>query len=156
MADIARELTAGELNYAMRTFEADLDFGKVRIHNVRAYFFQPSDTAITPDGEVYFPPQSYKPDFSTNLSDAAWLIHELTHSWQHQKGMWVRLRGMLVREYAYGDLHTSRRPFLDYGIEQQASIVADWFRLSHGLRAEKGRGELSDYQRIIPFLPGEA
>lgn len=87
MPGISRQLTPGELHYAMEVFGADLDYRKVLIHNTRAYFFQPTDTAITPNGEIYFPLQSYKPDFSTGISDAAWLIHELTHSWQHQKKM---------------------------------------------------------------------
>lgn len=154
MADISRKLTPGELRYAREIFGDDLDYAKVVIHNRRAYFFQPDDTAITPDGEVYFPAASYKADFSVDMSDAAWLIHELTHSWQHQKKMWVRLRGVLNRTYRYGDLSTSKQGFLDYSIEQQASIVGDYFRLTHGLSPTEGRGARADYQRIIPFLPG--
>ncbi len=150
---IARGLTAGELAYATSIFGADLDYRKLVIHNEKAYFFQPSDTAITPDGEIYFPPESYKADFATNASDASWLIHEMTHAWQHQKGMAVRLRGLLNRQYRYGDLGASRQAFLDYGIEQQASIVADYFRLTHGLLPGEGKGSIADYERVIPFLP---
>ena len=154
MAKIARGLTAGELAYAVSVFGADLDYRKLVIHNELAYFCQPSDTAITPNGEIYFPPGSYKSDFATNLNDASWLIHELTHVWQHQKGMMVRLRGILNRQYDYGDLSASHQDFLAYGIEQQASIVADYFRLVHGLDPGRGKGRLADYERIIPFLPG--
>lgn len=152
MPNIARKLTPGEMRYAMEVFGADLDYRKVVVHNKRAYFFQPDGIAMTPDGEVYFPPVSYKPDFSTSISDAAWLIHELTHSWQHQKAMWVRTRGVLNRNYHYGDLAAAGRSFLSYGIEQQASIVADYFRLLHGASATRGQGAMSDYRRIIPFV----
>jgi hypothetical protein len=153
MADISRNLTPGELLYAKEIFGADLNYQEVKIHNTKAYFFQPSDTAITPDGEVYFPPDSYKADFSTKTSDAAWLIHELTHSWQHQKGMNVRIRGVINRTYEYGKLKDSERSFNSYSIEQQASIVEDYFLLTHGDQPRKGEGTLADYRRIIPFLP---
>ena len=153
MADISRTLTSGEQFYALEIFGAAIDYKIVRIHNTRAYFFQPADTAITPDGEIYFPPASYKPDFSSNMSDATWLIHELAHVWQHQQGMWVRTRGMLNRTYEYGDLGTNKRSFLNYGIEQQASIVGDYFRLKHGLSAYRGQGPITAYEALIPFLP---
>ena len=88
---------------------------------------------------MYFPDPSYKADFSGSTSDAAWLIHELTHAWQHQAHMWVRLRGVLYRNYGYGDLDKARRTFLSYGVEQQASIVEDYFRLTHGLNLRKDK-----------------
>ena len=123
------------------------------VHEDRAYFFQPSDTAITPNGEIYFPKESYKDDFSTNPSDMAWLIHEMTHVWQKQQGMWVRSRSTLNRNYDYGDLSKQQLVFLDQGTEVQASIVGDYFRLRHRMRAIHGGGMLADYDKVIPFLP---
>jgi hypothetical protein len=153
MPEISRKMTGGELRYAMEIFGSSLDYKQVLIHNTKAYFFQPSDTAITPNGEIYFPADSYKSDFSFNTQDATWLIHELTHVWQYQRGMWVRTRGVLYRNYRYGDLESAQRPFLSYGIEQQASIVADYFRLKHALKQEEGQGSISTYEKLIPFLP---
>ena len=138
-----------------QVFGAALDFGRVKIHNRRAYFFQPSNTAITPNGEVYFPPASYKDDFSTTIGDASWLIHELTHAWQYQQGMWVKLRAVFNRNYHYGDLSRSRRPFLSYGIEAQASIVTDYFLLAHHRKPQHGSGAFQDYVDVIPFAIGE-
>lgn len=148
---IRRSLTPGELHHVTQVFGTALDHARVTIHNRRAYFFQPSDTAITPNGEVYFPPASYKPDFSTSVGDAAWLIHELTHAWQYQQGMWVKLRAVFNRNYHYGDLSRSRRPFLSYGIEAQASIVTDYFLLTHRHTPQRGSGSYRDYVDIIPF-----
>ena len=71
MAKIAPELTAGEFAYAMQLFGAALDYRKLVIHNEKACFFQPGDAAITPNGEIYFPPDSYKPDFAMDLNDAS-------------------------------------------------------------------------------------
>lgn len=152
---ISRSLASGELHYATQVFGAALDFGRVKIHNRRAYFFQPSNTAITPNGEVYFPPASYKDDFSTTIGDASWLIHELTHAWQYQQGIWVKLRAVFNRNYHYGDLSRSRRPFLSYGIEAQASIVTDYFLLAHHRKPQHGSGAFQDYVDVIPFAIGE-
>jgi len=152
---ISRALTPGELRYAMQVFGTALDYKRVNVHNERAYFFQPSDTAITPNGEVYFPPASYKPDFSGSITSAAWLIHELTHCWQYQQGMWVRVRAMLNRSYEYGDLSKSQKSFLSYGIEAQASIVEDYFLVAHGKTPQQGRGAYQDYVNLIPFAVGK-
>lgn len=154
MADISRKLTGGELRYAMEIFGSAIDYGRVMIHNYKAYFFQPDDTAITPNGEVYFSRSYYKPDFSFDTGNAAWLMHELTHVWQHQKGVWVRINGMLHRNYNYGDLARTKLSFAGFQIEQQASIVEDYFKLTHGLRPTDGSGSIADYERVIPFLPG--
>lgn len=148
---IARPLVEGELACARGIFGDAIDYARVRIHNRKAYFFQPANVAITPNGQIYFPPTSYRADFSTNAHDAAWLIHELVHVWQHQQGMWVRLLGMIFRRYAYGDLRGATRPFRRYWIEQQAGIVEDWYRITHGLRARYGTGTVADYERVVPF-----
>lgn len=87
----------GELREAKSVFGLSIDYDKVTVHEATAYFFQPNGTAITPSGEIYFPPADYRYSFATNRSDTAWLIHELTHVWQHRRGMWVRLRGMAKR-----------------------------------------------------------
>ena len=150
---VARSLTSGEQGQAVGIFGNAIDYTRVRVHNTKAYFFQPDDTAITPNGEIYFPAQVYKADFSTDVDSAAWLIHELTHVWQHQHGMWVRVQGTLHRTYNYGDLAGSSRAFASFYIEQQASIVEDYFVVIHGRRARRGSGARADYERIIPFLP---
>ena len=150
----SRKLTAGEIREAKTIFGSVIDYAKVIVHQDKAYFFQPGDTAITPNGEIYFPAQSYKSDFSTKAEDAWWIIHELTHVWQHQQGMWVRARGVLNRNYDYGDLSKGDLKFMDQGIEVQASIVADYYRLRHKLSLLHGSGSLADYEKVIPFLPG--
>ena len=150
---IARALTPGERAAAAGVFGPAIDHARVRVHNRKAYFFQPADTAITPNGEIYFPPGAYLADFSIDLASSAWLIHELTHVWQYQHGVWVRLQGILHREYGYGDLTGADRAFASFHIEQQASIVEDYFRMTHGARPRRGTGALADYRRIIPFLP---
>jgi hypothetical protein len=148
-----RVLTAGELAKAKPIFGTSLDYSRVKIHNEKAYFFQPDDTAITPNGEVYFPPKVYKADFSLSIGDSAWLIHELVHVYQHQNGMWVRVNGAFYRTYKYGSLVGVEKTLKDFRIEQQASIVEDYFRKINGLNTWRGEGSLADYERVITFLP---
>jgi len=72
IADIDRELTAGEMALLKSIFANTIEYAKVKVHNYKAYFFQPDDTAMTPDGEIYFPIKYYQEDFSTaSLSDRA-------------------------------------------------------------------------------------
>lgn len=149
----ARGLTEGEVREAKTIFVTTINYDKVVVHQDRAYFFQPDDTAITPNGERYFPVKNYRSDFSGNAADMSWMIHELTHVWQSQRGMWVRTRGTLNRNYAYGDLTKTKLDFLDQGIEVQAALVEDYYRLTNKIAARHGSGSLSDYDAIIPFLP---
>jgi hypothetical protein len=97
-------------------------------------------------------------DFTCDTSSAAWLVHELTHVWQHQSGRAVRVRGLLEQfsrlwgrdPYRYGRVDRSRS-FEAYGLEQQASMVEDMYRLSVGLPPRKGSGSLADYRAVIRF-----
>ena len=149
----SRKLTAGEIAAARTIFGANLNYVPIDIHRGKYVFFQPNDIAMAPNGDVYFPEAVYKPDFSLTPSDMSWMIHELTHCWQYQHGMWVRLRGVLEREYDYGDLGSGQRTFGSFKLEQQASIVSDYFRITRGLRPRKGRGTPEQYRALIPFLP---
>lgn len=152
--DIARSLTPRELRYALGVFGSAIDYKRTKVHNTPAYFFQPNGTAIAPNGEVYFNKSDYLADFGVNVSQMAWLIHELTHVWQHQQGMWVRARALANRTYEYGDLSGSKRALTTFGVEQQASIVADYFRIYHGMKPTRGSGAIADYIATIPFIQG--
>lgn len=148
-----RSLTPGELAAAQQVFGDAIDWHRVRIYARGFTPFQPRRTAVTPLGAVHFRRADWSPDFSTNWADMAWLIHELVHVWQHQTGVLVIWRGLFERTYAYGALDPARS-FARYGIEQQAAIVEDWFRLSRGQRPWRGTGTPEEYHAVIPFLPG--
>ena len=148
-----RSLTRGEIAQASTVFGNSIRLAEVGVHRGKYVFFQLADTAMTPNGDIYFPEQVYKADFSLNVNDAAWLIHELTHRWQFEQGMWVRLRGAMRPPYDYGDLTGSRRALVSFTLEQQASIVADYYYLSRGRNPTRGKGGIGDYRNVIPFLP---
>ena len=151
----ARGLTAGELAAARGVFGDAIDWGRVRIHARPFMPLHPRGVAMCPLGAVHFHAEDCRPDFSADWRGMAWLIHELTHVWQHQTGVWVIVRGIWERRYRYGALDPAR-PLPRYGIEQQAAIVEDWYRMTRGQPPWRGSGSAADYRAVIPFLPRSA
>lgn len=119
----SRSLTLGEKSLAYSIFHEQLDLDRPRICAsawvIRGY-------AISPNGYIYFNPSDYMDDFSTaSLGKQAWFIHEMTHVWQVQQGMNVIRRALVDRRYQY--LLKDGKSFFQYGIEQQAQMVQDYF-----------------------------
>lgn len=119
----SRPLTAGEQALVEWVFAGQIDTRPVRLH--AAHWVLPG-FAISPNGQVYFNPVDFCPDFSRQpLVTQSWFIHEMTHVWQVQQGLKVFRRALLNRRYDY--VLRAGKPFLKYGIEQQAQMVQDWF-----------------------------
>lgn len=152
MANITRGLTTGEIAMLSSVFGSTIPYEKVKVHNYKAYFFQPDDTAMTPDGEVYFPPAHYQADFSSaSISDQAWFVHEGAHLYQYYSLKWtIKVRGIVDRNYDY-TLDPTKK-FQDYGLEQQGDIARDYYKLKNGTAISKPY-KLSDYATILPFPP---
>nr|WP_053116384.1 hypothetical protein [Winslowiella iniecta] len=118
---------------AKSVFKNAIDYRRVRVHHggYLPFGLQHKDTAMTPNGEMYYPTLLYNDDFAKAEAAQQWLfIHEMAHVWQHQMGMSVRTRGLIswLVEYKY-----SLPPYYtlaDYPMEQQASIIADYFILT--------------------------
>lgn len=109
-----------------------IDYSKVRIHNREYLWFglQPDDTAMAPNGHIYFNPKYFKEDFSSSpLSDQMWLIHEMTHVWQHQLGYPVKWRGALRMGLSYKYKLEPGRTLGDFNMEAQGNILADYYVL---------------------------
>ncbi|EIM3170618.1 type IV secretion protein Rhs [Escherichia coli] len=140
-----RRMTSGELTLARSIFENTIDYNKVWIHNEKYLPGQGERTAMTPNGEMYYPDAVYSSDFSSQsmpgeretVAGASHLfIHEMMHVWQYQKGYAVKLRGLFswAANYHY-DLNL--QSIASYSMEQQASIVADyWLLINYGLVAD--------------------
>lgn len=102
---IIRILTSGEISLARSVFEDTIEYNKVWIHN-DSYLsakMQGATTAMTPDGEMYYPDAVYSPDFSSRPIPGSYetvarashlFIHEMTHVWQYQRGYLVKLHGL--------------------------------------------------------------
>ncbi|WP_353205774.1 vgr related protein, partial [Sphingomonas sp.] len=129
----ARPLTSAEINLAQSVFGAAIDYAPVRIEQRKWAFFQPRETVMAPTGCIHFHPKGtrYRDDFACGtLDDQGLLIHELTHIWQSQNGIYLPIRRHPFCRYDYAVRAGWRLE--RYGIEQQAEIVRHTFVLRHG------------------------
>lgn len=136
--DSARALTPGEIELASKVFGSSIDYSKVKIHNEEylPFGWQPDDTAMTPNGEMYFNHAYFKEDFSVeDDSQKLWFIHEMTHVWQHQLGYAVRTQGLILHTVGpknpYRYTIDPSKKLSNYGLEQQGDIIRDYFEMKH-------------------------
>ncbi|CAI1797648.1 Uncharacterised protein [Serratia quinivorans] len=131
-----RALTVGEVNLARSVFGSSIFYEKVWVHcdSYLPFGLQASRTAMAPNGELWFRKELYKADFSMAAAGLQHVfIHEMAHVWQHQKGMWVRTRGLFSWAAEYRYRLDDKRLLHNYPMEQQASIIADgWFLKKYG------------------------
>ena len=81
-----RRLTENEVRMAKQVFADSINFHHIKIY--RGIPLIPNaNTAIAPNGNIYFPRKHCPDDFTqAGIAYKIWLIHELTHVWQHQRG----------------------------------------------------------------------
>lgn len=137
-----RYLTQGERQLAREIFAHHLALDDIQIVVHRLIL---KGYALSPNGNIYFHPDDYCIDFSQqNIALQGWLIHELVHVWQIQQGIPLIRKALLDRRYHY--LLEQGKHFLDYGLEQQAQMVQDYF-----MRKKSGK-QCDDLAQCIPFL----
>lgn len=119
----SRSLTAGERQLAFSVFGDSLALDDIRL---KTAWWVLKGYAVSPNGHIYFHRKDWCEDFSTqSLAKRAWLIHELTHVWQVQHNLAVIKGALINRRYRY--TLKPNKPFLSYGIEQQAKMVEDYY-----------------------------
>jgi hypothetical protein len=144
-------MTPREIALAQSVFRNAIDYDKVRIHARKYWWFQPRRITMAPDGHLWFHPKSqlFCDDFCDRDMELQGLfIHELTHVWQHQTGIFLPLRRHPFCRYDY-----SLKPgwkLKQYGLEQQAEIVKHIFLLQQG-RKVPGAPPLAQYEGVLPF-----
>jgi hypothetical protein len=146
-----RALTDAEINLAASVFGDAIDYARVRITNRKWAFFQPRKTVMAPMGSIHFHPKGelYCDDFcGKDLSAQGLFIHEMTHVWQYQQGLFLPLRRHPFCRYDYS--LKPGWPLRKYGIEQQAEIVRHWFLLREGAQIA-GAPPVGQYREILPF-----
>lgn len=137
-----RGLTLAEKSLAASVFGTQLNVENIKIIAHRCIL---KNYAMSPNGHIYFHPQNWCEDFSqSSLEQQSWLIHELTHVWQIQQGIAVIRKAFFDRKYNY--VLEQGKLFLNYGIEQQAQMVQDYF-----IKKKCGQ-DCSMYEACIPFL----
>ena len=138
----SRLLTTGEIALARSVFGDSINLDEVQL---KTAWWVLKHYAVSPNGHIYFNRADWIIDFSdASLSKKRWLIHELTHVWQLQQGLKV-VRGALIdRRYDY--VLKTGKSFFNYGIEQQARMVQDYF-----IRRQRGQ-DCQTLETCIPFL----
>jgi len=131
-----RLLTPGEIALVRSIFGEAIDYSKVRLIKGKWWPLQPRNSAMAPDGNIYFHPHAggWSEDFSAEPAfRQGFFIHEMTHVWQAQRGgrFYLPLMRHPFCRYAY-----ALRPgkaFGRYGLEQQAEIVRHRFLADRGV-----------------------
>jgi len=142
-----RSLTPGERALVTEMFGASIDCAPVTI-NARPWWpFQPKRVVMAPDGHIWCHPKGglFRADYSTEpLPLQRLFIHEMTHIWQHQSGIFLPLRRLPLARYRY--TLTEGKPLRAYGLEQQAEIIADAFV---ALRGGGAVSVLSPWREVV-------
>ncbi len=134
---LSRSLTTGEIALARSIFGAAIDYSRVLLIRGKWWPFQPRNTAMAPNGNIYFHPRAggWSEDFSSeSIARQAFFIHELTHVWQAQRRGRFYLPLMRHPFCRYSYRLRPGKPFASFGIEQQAEIVRHRFLADRGIR----------------------
>jgi hypothetical protein len=137
IAEPNRALTAGEIALLRPIFRDGIDYDHVRVID-NAFPLQPANVYMTPRGHIYAPGRLFQPDFSAVRGSLRQIfVHEMTHVWQYANGMDLVSQGFLemlknngAYEKAYAYELVPGRDLTDYGMEQQASIIEDYFAIT--------------------------
>lgn len=133
----ARPLTEGEIRLAKAVFGGAIDYAQVRIHDKPFFFAQPASSGMTPNGEIYVR-DIYSADYSKEPPGRrGFFIHEMTHVWQYQNkvlnpvaaAIGLSLKNRFNYGAAYNFSLEDGKDLTAYGLEQQASIVQEYFLL---------------------------
>lgn len=138
-----RPLTDGERAFLAPLFRDGVDYDAVRVVRGRAFPLQGPRTIVTLGRAIYVPAAVYVSDYANAAAERrAILVHEVAHVWQYESGIaviagairaFVASGGRYTRAYRYS--LAPERDLIEYGIEQQASILEHYF-LARRARAE--------------------
>jgi hypothetical protein len=147
----SRALTHAERTLVASVFGEAIDYEPVRINRRKYWPFQTRNIVMAPDGQLWFHPEGglCHDDFGcASLLAQGLFIHEMTHVWQRQKGIWLPVARHPFCRYSY-----SLKPGWQlerYGLEQQAEIVRHAFLLRAGVNIP-GAPALAAYESLLPF-----
>lgn len=159
---VARNLTDLEIQLLKPVFKDTLRYGaivcKINVGNVGGAW-----NSITPAGVAYFSKHVYCDDFSSANAGNQWVfVHEMVHIWQWGHGVYpvnaaiglfLQTAGDYAKAYPY-DLNPGDS-LSNFNIEQQASIVADYWALTNNLDPQSNKNPkatVDDYAAVIAEL----
>jgi len=139
-----RHLTEKEIAFLKPWFKDTIDYENVKIHS-RPYLpggLQSDYTAMAPNGHLYMPDTLYREDYTApdvSLSLKSTFLHEMTHVWQFKNNVLnpileaakESMKHKFNYNAAYDYVLEKGKDLVNYGMEQQASIVQDYFLLKN-------------------------
>lgn len=140
---VSRPLTKGEIALAKTVFGDSVDYAAVYISDQKFVGFHPAGTAMAPNGNLFMY-GCYQDDYSQHsVMTQSLFIHEMTHVWQYQnkvlapiaEAVKLNLEHKFNYLAAYPYTLDSKKDLLDYNMEQQASIVQDYFAITREPRS---------------------
>jgi len=150
---VGRRLTLGELRMVQAMFGTTTGFGEARVVARNMWWPYPNDRAITPNGNIFFPHQAYRDDYSVAtvpLPLRAVFMHEATHIYQFcVLKIVVFAVGPFDRNYTYELVEG--QALKDYGLEQMGQIVQDFYTISNGGKVAGKRYRPADYAAAVPI-----
>lgn len=159
---MGRRLTRPEVNLLSTVFKTTLPYGEIEC-NINSSNIGGIDNSITPTGDPFFSVHFYTSDFSAaNVSlTQKWIFfHELTHAWQYYHrmdvlfsavGLWLSNLGCgYGAAYPYS-LRSSKK-FSSFNIEQQASIVADYWLMTQSANPVRNKDPNPTVAEYQPFI----
>lgn len=133
-----RPLTTGEIAIAKKIYKTSLDYSSIKVHDEKYVVFQPNNSGMTPNGEIYVS-DIYKTDYSASIPALkSFFIHEMAHVYQYQMKILNPITAAIGESFrtgfdydeAYYYELDAKNDLLDYRIEQQAQIIEDYYRLT--------------------------
>jgi len=135
-----RKLTPNEISFAKQVFSDSIKYGQAMIYDEKFAFFQPDNSGMTPNGNIYVSGGTSS-DYGSSIEKPplkAFFIHELTHVWKKQNNVLNpiisavanSMRHGFFYEESYKYLLEKDKDFLEYRIEQQAQIIEDYTRIT--------------------------
>ena len=146
---------------ARTVFGDTLNYKTILVHNHGWWLFmgmQDRYTAVTPNGQMYFPKDLYRYDFSRSDNDRALFMHEMAHVWQYQMGYSVKWHGLTVTSRgrsAYQYMLAPNSHLSEFNMEQQGEIISDYYMICVLNSPENARNKHKDpelLRRVIQPL----
>lgn len=136
-----RKLTENEIILAKKVFSKSIKYEEVNIYAEKFAFFQPNNSGMTPNGNIYTDGITISNDYGsavTNSGLKAFFIHEMVHVWQKQNNVLNpiisavanSIRHAFFYKEAYKYTLDRGKDLLEYRIEQQAQIIEDYAKIT--------------------------
>ncbi len=144
-----RKLSEKEIKILSEIYGKSINFDKVKLTRKHLFsFLLKKFTAVTFGNKIVYSRKKYEEDFSDKNYAMSILVHEICHVWQHQnlKYHWTKamIEQIRYRKKVYKYSIYDFKNFINFRFEQQAEIMADYFR-----KKKSDSDEIRLYQKII-------